>query len=121
MKDRSAIQGRYLRDNLPVRRGGLAANLSGIKPFAAHEASRDAVESLIDGSKYFIEWTALKLKSKCQRSLSDCKFSLHDGNISGFKSCQILFVVGKWLRPQMFGRGGYWSCQGFCDTSAATV
>ena len=58
MKDRSAIQGRYLRDTLPVRLGGLAANLSRIKSFAAHDASRDAVESLIDESKYFIEWTA---------------------------------------------------------------
>ena len=58
MKDRSAIQERYLRDSLPVRVGGLAANLSRIKSFASHEASRDAVESLIDESKYFIEWTA---------------------------------------------------------------
>ena len=58
MKDRSAIQERYLRDTLPVRLGGLAANLSRIKSFASHEASRDAVESLIDESKYFIEWTA---------------------------------------------------------------
>ena len=58
MKDRSSIRGRYLRDTLPVRLGGLAANLSRIKSFAAHEAGRDAVESLIDESKYFIEWTA---------------------------------------------------------------
>ena len=58
MKDRSAIQGRYLRDALPVRLGGLAANLSRIKSFAAHDVNRDAVESLIDESKYFIEWTA---------------------------------------------------------------
>jgi hypothetical protein len=42
MKDRSAIQERYLRDTLPVRLGGLAANLSRIKSFAAHDASRDA-------------------------------------------------------------------------------
>jgi hypothetical protein len=58
VKDRSTIRGRYLRDPLPVRLGGLAANLSRIKSFTAHEASRDAVESLIDESKYFIEWTA---------------------------------------------------------------
>ncbi len=58
MKDRSAIQERYLRDTLPVRLGGLAANLSRIKSFAVHESSRDAVESLIDESKFFIEWTA---------------------------------------------------------------
>jgi hypothetical protein len=58
VRDRSAIQERYLRDTLPVRLGGLAGNLSRIRSFAAHEANRDAVESLIDESKYFIEWTA---------------------------------------------------------------
>jgi len=58
MKDWTAIRERYLRDNLPVRLGGLAANLSRIKSFAAHDASREAVESIIDESKFFIEWTA---------------------------------------------------------------
>ena len=58
MKDWAAIRERYLRDDLPVRLGGLAANLSRIKSFAAHDASRDAIESLIAESKFFIEWTA---------------------------------------------------------------
>ena len=69
MKDRSAIQGRYLRDTLPVRLGGLAANLSRIKSFAAHDASRDAVESLIDESKYFIEWTAAEAETQTAAEL----------------------------------------------------
>jgi len=58
MKDWTAIRERYLRDNVPVRLGGLAANLSRIKSFSAHDASREAVESIIDESKFFIEWTA---------------------------------------------------------------
>jgi hypothetical protein len=58
VKSLGVVQERYLRDTLPVRLGGLAANLSRIKSFAAHEASRDALESLIDESKYFIKWTA---------------------------------------------------------------
>ena len=58
MKDWTAIRERYLRDNVPVRLGGLAANLSRIKSFSAHDASREVVESLIDESKFFIEWTA---------------------------------------------------------------
>jgi hypothetical protein len=58
MNDRSAVRERYLRDGLPVRLGGLAANLARIKSFAARGASSDAVESLIDESKFFIEWTA---------------------------------------------------------------
>jgi len=38
--------------------GGLAANLRRIKSFATQEASREAVASLIEESKHFIEWTA---------------------------------------------------------------
>lgn len=69
MKDRSAVRERYLRDALPTRLGGLAANLSRIKSFAAHDASRDAVESLIDESKYFIEWTAAEAETQTAAEL----------------------------------------------------
>lgn len=58
MKDWSIIRERYMRDELPVRLGGLAANLSRIKSFSANENSRETVASLIDESKMFIEWTA---------------------------------------------------------------
>jgi hypothetical protein len=58
MKDWTEIRDRYLRDPLAVRLGGLAANLRRIKSFAAHEASCEALESMIDESKFFIEWTA---------------------------------------------------------------
>lgn len=58
MRDRAAIKERYLRDALPVRLGGLAANLARIKSFSDHPDHRDVVESLLEESKFFIEWTA---------------------------------------------------------------
>ncbi len=58
MKDWTPVRERYLRDDFSVRMGGLAANLSRIMSFAAHDASREVVESIIDESKFFIEWTA---------------------------------------------------------------
>jgi hypothetical protein len=58
MKDWTPIKERYMRDTIPVRLGGLAANLRRIKSFAAQDESNDAVVSLIQESKYFIEWTA---------------------------------------------------------------
>ena len=58
MKDWTAIQERYLRDALAVRLGGIAANLSRVKSFAAHDANQAAVASLLEESKFFIEWTA---------------------------------------------------------------
>lgn len=69
MKDWTAIRERYLRDGLPVRLGGLAANLGRIKSFAAHDAGREAVESLIDESKFFIEWTAAQVESHAAAEL----------------------------------------------------
>lgn len=58
MKDWTPIKERYLRDSIPVRLGGLAANLRRIKSFASQDESIDAVAGLIQESKYFIEWTA---------------------------------------------------------------
>jgi hypothetical protein len=58
MRDWTVIRERYLRDELPIRLGGLAANLARIKSFSSHAANRDVVESLLDESKFYIEWTA---------------------------------------------------------------
>ena len=58
MKNWAAIRERYLRDSLPIRLGGLAANLARIKSFSDHPDHRDVIESLLDESKFFIEWTA---------------------------------------------------------------
>src|SRR5262245_4185456 len=58
MKNLAAIQERCLRDPLPVRLGGLAANLTRIESFSNHDVLRDVVESLLNESKHFIEWAA---------------------------------------------------------------
>jgi hypothetical protein len=58
MRDWTALRERYLRDGLPTRLGGLAANLGRIKSFASHGGSREVVESLMNESRLFIEWTA---------------------------------------------------------------
>ena len=56
--DLTAIRERYLRDALPVRLGGIAANLARITSFSRNDASREIVESMINESKLFIEWAA---------------------------------------------------------------
>ena len=58
MRDWTTIQERYLRDTLAIRLGGIAANLSRVKSFATHDANQEAVASLLEESKLFIEWTA---------------------------------------------------------------
>ncbi len=69
MKDWTLIQERYMRDTLPVRLGGLAANLARVKSFSDHEGHGDAVEGLLDESKFFIEWAAPEAKPDAQAEL----------------------------------------------------
>lgn len=76
MKDWTQIKERYLQDDLPVRLGGLAANLSRIKSFSANEASNAVVESLIDESKMFIEWTAAQAEAHTAEKLVDIQIQL---------------------------------------------
>jgi hypothetical protein len=76
MKDWTVIQERYMRDELPVRLGGLAANLSRIKSFSANENSRETVASLIDESKMFIEWTAAQAEINTAAVMVDVQVQL---------------------------------------------
>ena len=76
MKDWTVIKERYMRDELPVRLGGLAANLSRIKSFSANEASREVVASLIDESKMFIEWTAAQAEINTAALMVDVQVQL---------------------------------------------
>jgi len=76
MKDWTAIQERYMQDELPVRLGGLAANLSRIKSFSANEASRETVASLIDESKMYIEWTAAQAEIHTAEKLVELQVQL---------------------------------------------
>jgi len=75
-KDWSTIRERYLRDDLPVRLGGLAANLSRIRSFANNEKNRSVVESLIDESKHFIEWTAHETGIETAAKLAELQVEL---------------------------------------------
>lgn len=76
MRDRTAIRERYLRDELPVRLGGLAANLARIKSFSDHPDHRDVVESLLDESKFFIEWIVPDAGLDLQEKLVELQIQL---------------------------------------------
>ncbi|MDP3185482.1 MAG: hypothetical protein Q8M58_09455, partial [Anaerolineales bacterium] len=76
MKDWTAIRERYMRDELPIRLGGLAANLGRIKSFSENESNRSVVESLIEESKYFIEWTAPEAEIETAAQLVELQLEL---------------------------------------------
>lgn len=60
MNDIEGRKDRYMRGTLPIRMGGLAANLARVSSFSEIDGARVAVIGLIEESKYFIEWTALE-------------------------------------------------------------
>ena len=76
MKDWTTIRERFLKDDISVRLGGLAANLSRIKSFANNEKNKAVVESLIDESKHFIEWTARETEIETAAILVELQVAL---------------------------------------------
>lgn len=76
MRDELAIRDRYLRDPLPVRLGGLSANLARINSFSDHPDHSAVVESLLTESKLFIEWAAPDAKLEVQATLVELQVQL---------------------------------------------
>ena len=71
-----AIRERYLRDPLPVRLGGLAADLARIASFAENPQNREAVASLLEEGKYFAEWAAPNAAENVQEALATVQLQL---------------------------------------------
>ncbi len=61
MSQLESLRSRYLRDSVPTRLGGLAANLSRVASFSKHDGHQPAVSATMHESKWFIEWTAAEL------------------------------------------------------------
>jgi hypothetical protein len=76
MRDWSVVRERYLRDALPVRLGGLAANLARVESFSDHPQHREVVAGLLEESKRFIEWTARDAQLDVQAVLVECQRQL---------------------------------------------
>ena len=66
-----AIRQRYLRDPLPIRLGGLAADLARVASFAENPLNHDAVTSLLEEGKYFAEWAAPDAPPQTQAALAE--------------------------------------------------
>ena len=76
MTNRSHLRERYLSDSLPVRLGGLAANLARVRSFSDNPAHGEVVARLVEESAWFIEWTAPDVPLDTQVALVDCQRAL---------------------------------------------
>jgi hypothetical protein len=100
-----AIRERYLHDPLPIRLGGLAANLARVESFSNHPDHRDVVERLLNESKYFIEWTALEASIDLQaelvdlqRHLAEWQYNWHDVWADPVRRTVVAEQAGAWSK-----------------------
>lgn len=70
------IRQRYLRDSLPHRLGGLAADLGRVASCAADGRDRQALGSLLEEAKWFVEWAAPEAPGDVQAELAELQITL---------------------------------------------
>lgn len=76
MNDLSHIRARYMRDPIPVRLGGVAADMARISSFSRNPANLPAVASLVREAGHFIEWCAPECDLETQLVLLELQRSL---------------------------------------------
>ncbi|MCC3595841.1 MAG: hypothetical protein EAZ94_23960 [Oscillatoriales cyanobacterium] len=76
MRDWNALKSRYLQDELPVRLGNLASNLARIKSRCQNAVHGELIESLLQESKLFIEWTAADTEIEIAAELVELQVQL---------------------------------------------
>ena len=69
MIDRERKRERYLRDPLPIRLGGLAADLGRVASSVRHAAGSESVAQMLEESQYYIEWTAAEAEPEVAAEL----------------------------------------------------
>lgn len=62
---------RFLRDPLPVRLAGLAADLARVSSSARHASGAESVATMLEESQYYIEWTAAEVEPEVAAELVD--------------------------------------------------
>lgn len=76
MRDWEKLRVRFLRDQVPTRLGGVAANLARVSSFALHQEQNEFVQMMIDETKHFIEWTTLDAHPDIQSVLVELQIQL---------------------------------------------
>jgi len=104
VKDWTTIRERYLKDGLPTRLGGLAANLGRIRSFAVGSGSDEVVESLMDEGKHFIEWTGAEAEVNTAAELVELQVEL-----AGWQRSWPQIRQDAARRDQVTKRAGIWS------------
>lgn len=58
MRDWDSYRERFVRDVIPIRLGGVSANLARIQSASRHDEHFELVRNMLEDSEFLIEWTA---------------------------------------------------------------
>lgn len=67
---------RYMQDGVPIRIGGIAANMARVGTISAWPEAQNVACGLLEESKYFIEWTAMEADIETTCALIDLQLQL---------------------------------------------
>jgi hypothetical protein len=76
VKNKERIRERFLKDSLPVRLAGLAADLSRVASSARRASGGEATLAMLEESQYFIEWTAAEVDPEVGEELVNLQVML---------------------------------------------
>ncbi|MBI4671136.1 MAG: hypothetical protein HY741_05655 [Chloroflexi bacterium] len=76
MKDWEAYRKRFLQDAIPVRLGGVSANLARVKSASRNDQHLEVVRDMIQDTEYLIEWTAPDLEAETASELVEIQVQL---------------------------------------------
>jgi hypothetical protein len=76
MKNLEVIRNRFLQQDITHRLGGLAANLARVASFANNPNNFEAVRTLLEESKFLIEWIAPESPPEAQVKLVEIQIQL---------------------------------------------
>lgn len=67
---------RYMQDGLPIRIGGIAANMARVGSISAWPETQDVAFDLLEESKFFIEWIAMEADIETTGALIELQLQL---------------------------------------------
>lgn len=76
MKNLNDIRERYLKEPFNKRLGHLASDLARISALLGNSKNKEAVDDILEESKFFIEWTVSEAPSDVQTLLSEMQIKL---------------------------------------------
>jgi hypothetical protein len=103
---------RYLRDPLPIRLAGLAADFERIASSARHTSGAASVTEMLEESQYYIEWTAAEAEPQVagelvdiQRMIAAWRRAWPEAQISPTQRALLSVQAKKWA-DQVLGYSG---------------